>query len=150
MQKLPIKLDQLDKNPPFSVPEGYFDEFPERIMERIENREARVVEPEWSMRKTLLASAASILVLMMVWFAYPRQQKSIGVEPFQEISKQSIEYYLQEESPFQVDLSDESLSKDVKFEDQVVQDIFLEGISDRALWKETEELEEGSLSDELI
>ena len=150
MQKLPTKLDQLDKNPPFSVPEGYFDELPDRIMERVGQREIRVVEPEWSMRKTLLASAASILVLMMVWFAYPRQQHSIGVEPFQEISKQSIEYYLQEESPFQVDLSDELLGKDVKLEDPFVQGLLLEGISDKVLWKETEELEADALSDELI
>ena len=150
MKKDLFKLDQIERKVPFEVPEGYFDDLTELILERIDDKETNIRQTDWSVRRTLLTSAASLLILMLVWWAYPRQQTSIGDEPFADVSRHSIAYYLEEESLFDPENTEVLFSGQIVLEDQELSSFVLEGLSDDLLLLEAEYIDDSATLEEYI
>jgi hypothetical protein len=62
-----IRLDDIEKTPPFEAPEGYFNDLPDRIMDRIKSEEKpkqTFLQP-W-MKYAVAASVAILAVVLMV------------------------------------------------------------------------------------
>jgi len=68
------ELDKFTKSNPFKVPENYFDNFEEQILKKVHSIEKRT-DKKLKIRqiKPFLAIAASILVLLSLWFLLPNQ-----------------------------------------------------------------------------
>ncbi len=62
--------DKYKKKNPFTVPEGYFEEVTDRIMEKVEKK---AVKPKigWTVKSYLGLAAIFVLALMMVQVLYP-------------------------------------------------------------------------------
>ncbi|MEO9873015.1 hypothetical protein [Ekhidna sp.] len=69
-------LDDIDKKKAFKVPEGYFEDLPLKIQQRIseETKPERFKIPSWS-----LAMAASMLVIISLIFLFPRDKNSAEI-----------------------------------------------------------------------
>jgi hypothetical protein len=64
-------IDRIRKNRPFSVPEGYFDSFPEKIRGRLQNEEVSSVSvPErvWQVLRPQLSLAAGIIGFAIIGY----------------------------------------------------------------------------------
>jgi hypothetical protein len=82
--------------PPFSVPDGYFESFTSRLMERIETeREPRIHEKPYRTLRSGLAIAATIAALILAGYVIIKLSLDNGrkTEPQQEFAD-IIEYYI--------------------------------------------------------
>jgi hypothetical protein len=64
-------IDRIGKKRPFSVPEGYFDSFPEKVRVRLQNEEVTVISlPErvWQILRPQLSLAAAIIGFAIIGY----------------------------------------------------------------------------------
>ncbi len=93
IQNLP---EGMKKEPPFSVPEGYFENFPSRLMERIEKeRKPGIFEKPYRSLRTGLAIAATLAALILGGYAILKLSQNNGnnikqVHEFADV----IDYYI--------------------------------------------------------
>lgn len=63
---------KVSKNNPFVVPEGYFDNFSERLMGKIEQEELEVKRPVYKtkrfLRPVLSMAASFVIIFMLIYF----------------------------------------------------------------------------------
>jgi hypothetical protein len=93
IQNLP---EGIKKEPPFSVPEGYFESFSSRLMERIEKeRKPEIFEKPYRSIRTGLAIAATLAALIIGGYALIKLSQNNGnkSEPVQEFAD-IIDYYI--------------------------------------------------------
>lgn len=93
IQNLP---EGMKKAPPFSVPEGYFENFHSRLMERIEQeRKPGIFEKTYRSLKPGLAIAATIAAIILGGYAIIKLSQNTGkkTEPVQEFAD-VIDYYI--------------------------------------------------------
>ncbi|REA61264.1 hypothetical protein DSL64_12495 [Dyadobacter luteus] len=101
-----IRLDDLKKETPFSVPDGYFDELPQIIQAKITSEPVRKPLVGWSWQRSVALVSAMSLVFLLVWITVPEKQGALGQAPLADISDASIISYLEEEDMSYYDLSE--------------------------------------------
>jgi hypothetical protein len=106
MDKDRIRLDDLKKEMPFSVPDGYFDKLPQIIQSRIPSEPIHKPMVGWSWRRSVALASAMALILVLVWVTVPERQGSLGQEPLSDISDASIVDYLEDQNISYYDLSE--------------------------------------------
>lgn len=138
MDKKRIRLDDLRREAPFSVPEGYFDKLPQMIQSRIPAEPARKPLVSWSWQRSVGLAAASALLLVLVWVTVPERQGSLGQEPLSGISNASIVTYLEDQDISYYDLSEHKVVQKAFESDSTVLN-YLDGLEDDILRQQLEE-----------
>ena len=139
MDKKRIRLDDLKKETPFSVPEGYFDKLPQMIQARIPAEPVRKPLVSWSWQRSVGLAAASALILVLVWVTVPERQGSLGQEPLSDISNASIISYLEDQDISYYDLSEHKVVQKAFESDSTVLN-YLDGLEDDILRQQLEEV----------
>lgn len=106
MNKDRIRLDDLKREIPFTVPEGYFEKLPQIIQSRIPSEPIRKPIVGWSWQRSVALASAMALVFVLVWVTVPERQGSLGQEPLSDISDASIVNYLEDQNLSYYDLSE--------------------------------------------
>ena len=101
-----IRLEDLKREVPFEVPDGYFDKLPSVIMSRLPATPERQPLVSWSWQRSLGLAGALSLIVALVWFTYPQQQGALGSERLSQVSDDAILEYLAEENISYYDLSE--------------------------------------------
>lgn len=101
-----IRLEDLKKETPFSVPDGYFDQLPQMIQSRIVSEPVKRPLVRWSWQRSVALVSAMSLIFVLVWFTVPERQGALGQEPLANISDASIVAYLEEQDISYYDLSE--------------------------------------------
>ena len=129
------KLEDIDKKEVFKVPEGYFEDLPMKIQQRINDgqKTKKSVIPAWS-----LAFATVILLLVTFVFILPNGDQS-AEELLAEISQEEIVAYLDQIELDEYDIAsaftDEGnewpldgtdMLDGIELEDQSMDDVLLE------------------------
>lgn len=138
MDKKRIRLDDLKRETPFTVPEGYFDKLPQTIQSRIPAEPVRKPLVSWSWQRSIGLVAASALILVLVWVTVPERQGSLGQEPLSDISNASIISYLEEQDMSYYDLSEHKVVQKAFGTDSTVLN-YLDGLEDDVLRQQLEE-----------
>jgi hypothetical protein len=138
MDKKRIRLDDLKRETPFSVPEGYFDKLPQMIQSRIPAEPVRKPLVSWSWQRSVGLAAASALILVLVWVTVPERQGSLGQEPLSGISNASIVTYLEDQDISYYDLSEHKVVQKAFESDSTVLN-YLDGLEDDILRQQLEE-----------
>ncbi|MDR6808090.1 hypothetical protein J2Y45_005561 [Dyadobacter sp. BE34] len=138
MDKKRIRLDDLKRETPFSVPEGYFDKLPQMIQARIPAEPVRKPLVSWSWQRSVGLAAASALILVLVWVTVPERQGSLGQEPLSDISNASIISYLEDQDISYYDLSEHKVVQKAFESDSTVLN-YLDGLEDDVLRQQLEE-----------
>ncbi|WP_342082986.1 hypothetical protein [Dyadobacter sp. OTU695] len=138
MDKKRIRLDDLKRETPFSVPEGYFDKLPQMIQSRIPAEPVRKPLVSWSWQRSVGLAAASALILVLVWITVPERQGSLGQEPLSGISNASIITYLEDQDISYYDLSEHKVVQKAFESDSTVLN-YLDGLEDDILRQQLEE-----------
>ncbi|SDE26441.1 hypothetical protein SAMN04487996_104203 [Dyadobacter soli] len=139
MDKKRIRLDDLKRETPFSVPEGYFDKLPQMIQSRIPAEPVRKPLVSWSWQRSVGLAAASALILVLVWVTVPERQGSLGQEPLSGISNASIVSYLEDQDLSYYDLSEHKVVQKAFESDSTVLN-YLDGLEDDILRQQLEEV----------
>ncbi|PSL26646.1 hypothetical protein [Dyadobacter jiangsuensis] len=139
MDKKRIRLDDLKRETPFSVPEGYFDKLPQMIQARIPAEPVRKPLVSWSWQRSVGLAAASALILVLVWVTVPERQGSLGQEPLSDISNASIISYLEDQDISYYDLSEHKVVQKAFESDSTVLN-YLDGLEDDILRQQLEEV----------
>lgn len=138
MDKKRIRLDDLKRETPFFVPEGYFDKLPQMIQARIPAEPVRKPLVSWSWQRSVGLAAASALILVLVWVTVPERQGSLGQEPLSNISNASIISYLEDQDISYYDLSEHKVVQKAFESDSTVLN-YLDGLEDDILRQQLEE-----------
>jgi hypothetical protein len=138
MDKKRIRLDDLKRETPFSVPEGYFDKLPQMIQSRIPAEPVRKPLVSWSWQRSVGLAAASALILVLVWITVPERQGSLGQEPLNGISNASIITYLEDQDISYYDLSEHKVVQKAFESDSTVLN-YLDGLEDDILRQQLED-----------
>lgn len=101
-----IRLDDLKRQVPFEVPEGYFDKLPAIIQARIPATPERQPWVSWSWERSLALAGAMSLISALIWFTYPQQQGPLGSERLSQVSDEAILEYLADQNISYYDLSE--------------------------------------------
>jgi len=109
MEKDRIRLDDLKRETPFSVPEGYFEKLPQIIQSRIPSEYVQKSRFGWSWQRSVSLVSAMALILVLVWVTVPERQGSLGQEPLSEVSDESIVNYLEDQNISYYDLSEHNV-----------------------------------------
>jgi len=139
MDKKRIRLDDLKRETPFTVPEGYFDKLPQTIQSRIPAEPVRKPLVSWSWQRSVGLAAASALILVLVWVTVPERQGSLGQEPLSGISNASIISYLEDQDISYYDLSEHKVVQKAFESDSTVLN-YLDGLEDDILRQQLEEV----------
>ena len=106
MDKNRIRLDDLKKETPFSVPDGYFEKLPQIIQSRIVSEPVRKPLIRWSWQRSVGLVSAAAMIFVLIWVTVPERQGSLGQEPLSDISDASIVDYLEDQNISYYDLSE--------------------------------------------
>jgi len=129
MDKKHIRLDDLKKETPFIVPDGYFENLPRIIQAKIPNEVVRKPLIQWSWQRSVGLVAAMSFLLVMVWVTFPERQGSLGQEPLSKISDASIINYLEDQNISYYDLSEHQVVQKAFDTDSTVLN-YLDGLDD--------------------
>lgn len=141
-----IRLDDLKRQVPFEVPEGYFDKLPSIIQARIPATPERRPLVSWSWERSVALAGAFSLILALVWFTYPQQQGPLGSERLSQVSDEAILEYLADENISYYDLSENNAVQAAFKTDSTVL-YYLDGVDKDFL---RHQLNENMLLDETI
>lgn len=100
--KKKIKLNDISKESPFKVPEGYFEKMQVEILSRIESEKA-ISKPSLQWRKWAIAAAASLAVFFGVYFSQFYQKTDQTEIEIANVTDQQMIQYLENEN---IDLAD--------------------------------------------
>lgn len=113
MEKKRINLEDLPRVNPFSVPENYFDELPQRVQARVNGpAPAPSFTISWSWQRTVASLAGVGLVAVLLVETLPRKQGALGTEVLSTVENAAIVDYLNTQNLTPFDL-EESLPKTV-------------------------------------
>jgi len=133
-----IRLDDLKREVPFTVPEDYFDKLPQQIQARIPSEPVRKPVIGWSWQRSLGLVSAMALILTLVWVTVPERQGSLGQEPLSDISNASIISYLEDQDMSYYDLSEHKVVQKAFDTDSTVI-YYLDGLEDDILRQQIQE-----------
>ena len=122
----PIKLSDLDKKVPFTVPEGYFDELTNSIHDKIHRKPRREWIPQGQLRWSMIAASLALLVTIS-WVFWPKDEVS-AEQLLAQVSEQDLIAYLDFQELTEADLLDgisEDILEELWTEDEVLEDLDL-------------------------
>lgn len=103
------RLDELPpehplRQPPFTTPDGYFDQLPSRVQARVTRRPRPIFSISWSWQRTAVSLAGASLIAVLVWQTLPQRQESLGNETLAGVSDDVITAYLEDQgvNPYQL------------------------------------------------
>ena len=151
-----IRLDELERKHPFTVPEGYFDSLAKEIEEKVERISATDDRPVAPLHQKAPSSfrwwrvpavAASISLLAgLIWFTLPVRQGPLGPDALATVSDDAILEYLESQDLDYFDLaSQDVVQKAFMDESTIIQ--YLDNVDDTTI---REQLLENSTYDETI
>ena len=138
-----IRLDDLKREVPFTVPEDYFDKLPQQIQAKIPSEPVRKPVIGWSWQRSLGLVSAMALILTLVWVTVPERQGSLGQEPLSGISNASIVSYLEDQDISYYDLSEHKVVQKAFDTDSTVL-FYLDGLEDDVLRQQLQESVSGT------
>ncbi|MCE7066489.1 hypothetical protein [Dyadobacter sp. CY326] len=138
-----IRLDDLKKEVPFTVPDGYFEKLPQIIQSRIPSEPVRKPVIGWSWQRSLGLVSAMALILVLVWVTVPERQGSLGQEPLSGVSNASIIGYLEDQDISYYDLSEHKVVQKAFDTDSTVL-FYLDGLEDDVLRQQLQESVSGA------
>jgi hypothetical protein len=109
MEKNRIRLDDLKKEVPYTVPDDYFEKLPQIIQSKIVSKPVGSPVIRWSWQRSLGLVSAMSLILVLIWVTVPERQGSLGQEPLSDISDASILNYLEDQNISYYDLSEQKV-----------------------------------------
>lgn len=127
MKNKRIQLDDLKRNVPFEVPEGYFEELPSIIQSRLPVIPEKRPLVSWSWQRSTALVGAMSLIFMLIWITFPERQGPLGNEPLSEVSNEAILEYLAQENISYYDLSENNVIQSAFQTDSTVLN-YLEGV----------------------
>lgn len=107
-----FRLDELPpehplrQHPPFTVPDGYFDQLPSRIQARVTRPPKPAFSISWSWQRTVASLAGASLIAVLVWQTLPQRQESLGSETLSGVSREAITAYLDDQGVNPYELAD--------------------------------------------
>jgi hypothetical protein len=107
MEKKRIRLEDLKKEVPYSVPDEYFEKLPQVIQARIVSSPVGKPIIGWNWQRSLGLVSAMSLIFVLIWVTVPERQGSLGQEPLSGISDASIVNYLEDQNISYYDLSEQ-------------------------------------------
>lgn len=146
MDKKHIRLDDLKKETPFVVPDGYFENLPQIIQSKIPNKTARRPLIQWTWQRAAGLITAMSFILVMVWVTFPERQGSLGQEPLSKISDASIISYLEDQNISYYDLSEHQVVQKAFDTDSTVLN-YLDGLDEDFLRQQI--LESGAVTEKI-
>ncbi|WP_439559338.1 hypothetical protein [Dyadobacter sp.] len=138
MDKGRIRLEDIRKEVPFSVPEGYFDKLPQQIQARIPAEPVRKPVISWNWQRVTGLVSAMVIILVLVWVTVPERQGSLGQEPLSDVSNASIINYLEDENISYYDLSEHKVVQKAFETDSTVL-YYLDGLDDDVIRQQIQE-----------
>ncbi|KQS31436.1 hypothetical protein [Dyadobacter sp. Leaf189] len=138
MDKGRIRLEDIRKEVPFSVPEDYFDKLPQQIQSRIPAEPVRKPVISWNWQRVTGLVSAMAIILVLVWVTVPERQGSLGQEPLSDVSNASIINYLEEENISYYDLSEHKVVQKAFDTDSTVL-YYLDGLDDDVIRQQIQE-----------
>lgn len=123
----PIKLSDIDKKVPFTVPEGYFDGLTASIQDRIHKKPEHAWLPQGQLRWSMIAASVAILA-SVVWFFWPKQDLT-PEQLLAQVSEQDLIAYLDFQELSETELLegvDEDVIESLWTEDEVLEDLNLD------------------------
>jgi hypothetical protein len=103
-----IKLEEIDRQLPFEVPDRYFDKLSSVIQNRVTAKPEPIFTVSWSWKRTVLLVASSVMISVLVWVTYPSKQRSIGEEALSQVNEDAIVTYLKNGDVIASDLINEN------------------------------------------
>ncbi|MGD9328406.1 MAG: hypothetical protein PVH48_05505 [Cyclobacteriaceae bacterium] len=92
-----MKLEDINKDNIFKVPDNYFENFPKRLQKRIEETEQQKKTPVIRLRTIINVAAAAIILMFVIYGITQINDKSISVDQIlSEISSDDLVNYLVE------------------------------------------------------
>jgi len=94
--ELSTAIERFDKVNVFNVPQGYFETLPEKILSKIETqKKGRVIQVNWFSKRVKWSAAASIILMIGMWFAVPQFTKDKTTLALEKVSNDDIKTYLE-------------------------------------------------------
>lgn len=94
--ELSTGIERFDKVNIFKAPQGYFETLTERILSKTStNKEAKVIKVNWFSTKIRWSAAASIILMVGLWFAIPQLTKDKTELALAKVSNEDIKTYLE-------------------------------------------------------
>jgi hypothetical protein len=92
-----MKLEDINKDNIFKVPDNYFENFPERLQKRIEETEQQKKTPVIRLRTIINVAAAAIILMFIIYGITQINDNSTSVDQIlSEISSDDLVNYLVE------------------------------------------------------
>jgi hypothetical protein len=108
MEKQRVILDDLPKKHLFAVPEGYFDELPQRVQARVAKPAPRpAFTMSWNWQRTVASLASVGLVVLLIFESMPRKQGALGTDVLSTVENEAIVDYLHNQNLTPFDLQDQ-------------------------------------------
>lgn len=106
-----FRLDELPpehplRQQPFTVPDGYFDQLPSRVQDRVTPRSRPAFSISWSWQRTAASLAGASLIAVLIWQTLPQRQESLGREALTGVSDEVIAAYLDDQGVNAHELAD--------------------------------------------
>ena len=93
---LSTAIERFDKVNVFNVPKGYFGTLSETILSKINaKKEGRVIQVNWFSNRVKWSSAASIILMIGMWFAVQQFTKDKTALALEKVSNDDIKTYLE-------------------------------------------------------
>lgn len=108
------KLDEISKNHPFQVPDGYFERLPMDIQARIEARSTQKISKPYFRYALQYALPALVLIITAVFYLKPDAPSADSM--LASVSTEELMVYLQE-----TDISTDELIETMPFDDESVE-----------------------------
>jgi hypothetical protein len=94
--ELNTSIVRFDKVNVFKTPKGYFETLTEKILSKISTKkEAKVIKVNWFSTKVRWSAAASIVLMIGLWFAIPQLTKDKTELALEKVSNDDIKTYLE-------------------------------------------------------
>lgn len=94
--ELSTGIERFDKVNVFNVPKGYFETLPEKILSKIDTKkEGRVIQVNWFSNRVKWSAAASIILMIGLWFGMPQFTKDKTELALEKVSNEDIKTYLE-------------------------------------------------------
>lgn len=94
--ELSTGIQRLDKVNVFKAPKGYFETLTDRILSKIStDKETKVIKVNWFSGRVKWSAAASVVLLVGLWFGIPQLTKDKTELALEKVSNEDIKTYLE-------------------------------------------------------
>ncbi len=132
MERSRIKLGDLENKHPFKVPEGYFEELPGIIQNRLPVRPERRASWSWNWQRVVTLAGTMAVVIALAWVTLPVRQGPLEPDALVAVSDEAILDYLRNQDIDFYDLAYQGVVQ-AAFSDESTLINYLEEVDDAAI-----------------